>query len=75
MQRALHLWDDYKPLYMIDPPSVKKAVGAQTRGDKDAVKKAIKLIKELEMVNFNNLDEHSIDATAVGYCELLRLRG
>lgn len=75
LQRALHLWDDYKPLYMIDPPSVKKAVGAQARGDKDAVKKAIKLIKELEMVNFNNLDEHSIDATAVGYCELLRLRG
>ena len=60
---------------MVDPPSVKKAVGAPARGDKDAVKRAIKLIKELEMVNFDNFDEHSIDATAVGYYELLKLRG
>ena len=75
LQKALHLWDDYKPLYMVDPPSVKKAVGAPARGDKDAIKRAIKLIKELEMVNFDNFDEHSIDATAVGYYELLKLRG
>jgi Holliday junction resolvasome RuvABC endonuclease subunit len=32
LQRTLHLWDDYKPLYIIDPPSVKKAVGAQALG-------------------------------------------
>lgn len=77
IQKTLSFWDHYKPLYMHDPPSVKKSVGSKKEkgeDNKEAVKRAIKLIAELKMVNFDLLDEHSIDATAVAYCHLLKLR-
>ena len=75
IQKTLHSWDNFKPLYMIDPSSVKIAVGARARSDKIEVKQAIIKIPELtKLINFDKLDEHSIDATAVAYCGLLRKR-
>ena len=81
INKAIHTWDSYKPLYVIDPPSVKIAVGAKSRADKskgednkDIVKKAISSIEELKSLNFDLLDSHSTDACAVAYCQLSRLR-
>lgn len=62
-----------KPMYLIDPPTVKRAVGASGNADKDAVKKAIlghpvlgdHIRKLAEMP-----DEHSLDALAVAFCLL-----
>jgi Holliday junction resolvasome RuvABC endonuclease subunit len=57
------------PLETVDPPSAKKAVGASGRGgDKNAVRLAILELKNLRWVNVNphTLDEHAIDAIAVG---------
>ncbi len=75
LQKVLQSWDSYKPLYMYDPPTVRKSIGAKTKGGKEVVEVAIKQVKELRMVNFSLLDDHSIDATAVAYCELIKLRG
>lgn len=75
LQKTLNNWDDYKPLYMCDPPTVKKAIGASARADKHAVKVAIKTLEELKVIDFETLDEHSVDATAVAYCWLLKIRG
>lgn len=72
----LALWD-YDPtlsLLLVDPPTAKKAVGAPGKGgDKEDVKRAIvKLIKSGILIvddnlDFNELDEHSIDSIAITY--------
>jgi Holliday junction resolvasome RuvABC endonuclease subunit len=81
INKTLAIWDAYKPLYIIDPPSVKRAVGAKGKANKkkgednkDIVKRAIMSIKELKSLDFKPLDSHSVDACAVAYCQLLRLR-
>ena len=42
--------------------------------DKNAVKTALKKIDELKSANLDFLDSHSIDAIAVGYYQLGKLR-
>ncbi len=67
-----------KPLYMIDPPTVKRAVGAAGNADKDAVKKAIvnHLVLGEHLANLAVMpDEHSLDAIAVAYCLLVDYMG
>jgi Holliday junction resolvasome RuvABC endonuclease subunit len=62
---------------MIDPPSVKKAVGATSHAKKDEVKAALARLPDLNYngpVPLEMLDEHSIDALAVAYCRLKILR-
>jgi Holliday junction resolvasome RuvABC endonuclease subunit len=73
-------YSSWMGLEMIDPSSVKKAVGVKGKADsdKDKVKNAIRLIPEIMLAmssNIDTLDEHSIDAIAVGYYLLTYLRG
>lgn len=76
VKKSAHLYDPWRSVYLIDPPTVKKSVGASGGGDKEAVKKAIaakkqelKLVQEIELY-----DEHSIDAIAVAYCRFQELK-
>lgn len=71
---------DYDPLLgveFIDPPSVKNAVGAKGNADKDAVRAQVLDIQELRYagrIAIDQLDEHSIDALAVAYAMMQRVR-
>lgn len=65
---------EYNPrlsVVTIDPPTVKKAVGAAGNADKIAVQTALyKIADQLKFIGkeVTKLDEHSIDAVAVAYC-------
>jgi Holliday junction resolvasome RuvABC endonuclease subunit len=77
IRSALWRYDCWLSLFMIDPPTVKKAVGATSHAKKDEVKAALMALPDL---NYNGptpiemLDEHSVDALAVAYCRLKILR-
>lgn len=73
-REAVWAYKNTLPLFLVDPPTAKKAVGAPGRGgDKESVRKAIKLlIKEKKLlveddVVIDDLDEHSIDSIAIGF--------
>jgi Holliday junction resolvasome RuvABC endonuclease subunit len=77
IRSAVRRYDVWRQLYLVDPPSVKNAVGARGDGSKDAVKKRILAMTELNYCGptpLNELDEHSIDALAVGYARLQAIR-
>lgn len=74
IEQTVFEWDQYKPLYGIDPKSVKKAIGAAGNAKKPDMLARIKEIDELACVKPDFLDEHSIDAVAVGYSKVLELR-
>jgi Holliday junction resolvasome RuvABC endonuclease subunit len=60
-------------LDVIDPPTVKMGVGAAGNADKDTVRKCILSLDFLANpngINLETLDEHSIDAIAVGITRL-----
>lgn len=64
-------------LCLVDPPSVKQAVGAKGNAGKDDVQKAVLTIGELNyqgLLPLSSLDEHSIDAIAVAYSKLIDYR-
>lgn len=71
---------EYDPLMdvqLIDPPSVKNAVGAKGNADKETVRTGVLSLEELKYngrVPIDVLDEHSIDAMAVAYAMLMRIR-
>ncbi|MBB5409237.1 Holliday junction resolvasome RuvABC endonuclease subunit [Paraburkholderia sp. HC6.4b] len=70
VRRAVMRYDIWKALYLIDPASVKTAVGAKGNADKDTVRDALLRLPELHYngeIPLQLLDEHSIDAIAVGY--------
>ncbi|BDD79596.1 hypothetical protein [Burkholderia phage FLC9] len=77
IRSALWRYDCWLDLFMIDPPTVKKSVGASSHAKKDEVKAALMALPDL---NYNGptpialLDEHSVDALAVAYCRLKILR-
>jgi Holliday junction resolvasome RuvABC endonuclease subunit len=63
-------YDPWKPLYRVDPPTVKKKVGAPGNADKNAVKQALLRLPDLNYQGetpLAMLDEHSVDALAVAY--------
>jgi Holliday junction resolvasome RuvABC endonuclease subunit len=70
--------DGWKQLIEIDPPSVKIAVGAEVQGGKESVRQALLAI--LPTLNwqgnvpFESLDEHSIDAIAIGLWRWMVIR-
>lgn len=70
IQMAVSEYDWNRPLYLIDPPSVKRAAGAKGNADKDQMKATLLSHPELgpHLAQYAYcLDEHSIDATAVAY--------
>ncbi len=70
IRNAVMLYDAWKPLYIIDPPTVKKNVGAAGNAGKEEVKQALLRLPELYYSGetpLELLDEHSVDALAVAY--------
>jgi Holliday junction resolvasome RuvABC endonuclease subunit len=64
-------------LTFIDPSSIKKSVGAPGNADKAVMKKAVSLLTDLNYdgeIKIIDLDEHSIDALAVGYCKIKNMK-
>jgi len=62
-------YDDWLQLNLIDPSTIKKAVNASSFADKQSVKKAVTSLVDINYEgNIDELDEHAIDALAVGYC-------
>lgn len=77
IRNALIRYSPYNTLYLIDPPNVKMAVKAGGGADKEDVKTSLSKIQEITDTldcKFDDLDEHAIDATAVAYCLLVKLR-
>ena len=76
VREAVMEYDIWKPLYLIDPPTVKKSVGAPGNADKV---KMLECVCNLTQLNYSGdvpiqeLDEHSIDAIAVAYCKYVNL--
>ena len=66
---ALFDHDTQLPLLLIDPPTVKKGVGAKGNADKDVMKEAVcnLPLEWAEGIVPEELDEHSIDAIAVAW--------
>lgn len=71
VRRAVMRYVETLPLHVIDPATVKKNVGVSGKsGDKDKMSVAITKQSDLSFstdVNVEELDEHSVDAVAVGY--------
>jgi Holliday junction resolvasome RuvABC endonuclease subunit len=79
IRQALETYDTEIPYRQIDPPTVKRGIGAMGNADKEAVKKQLLKVTHV-FDNYSgkelaDLDEHSIDAIAVGLTELLRMTG
>ena len=77
IRNACRRYSPYKTLHLIDPPSVKLAVNAKGQKGKEPVKDGVRSIPELLDnldVQIDTLDEHAIDATAVAYAFLKKLR-
>lgn len=78
LQRVTYQYDPSLPLETVDPPTAKKAVGAPGKMKRGEDKKAPVRMGVLGL-NLHNatgkdlslLDEHSIDAIAVGYSKVL----
>lgn len=71
IRRAIYQYDQFRVLQLVDPSSVKNAVGAKGNAGKDDVKKAmLKLASSLPFdatTPFEYMSEHAIDAVAVAY--------
>ena len=84
IRSALRMFDPTMVLDLIDPPSAKLAVGAKTVKGGDTKKPVRLALNKLENVlqfdntssaaTFDQLDEHSIDGTAIAYARWRRLR-
>lgn len=76
IRAALLNYDSSKPLELIDPPTVKRAVGVSGKtggpeGKKLMQTAVLRMAQALHYdgdVPMDKLDEHSIDALAVAYC-------
>ena len=70
IQSCVHQYNPSLAIETVDPPSAKKAVGASGRGgDKNPIRRAIAQLQWLEFhpsLDLSQLDEHAIDALAVG---------
>ena len=75
---AVVYYDCWKGLTLIDPPTVKIAVGAKGNADKDVMKEKVMALLGQHyqgIIPINELDEHSVDAIAVVYCRWRQLMG
>lgn len=76
---AVMHYDAWQPLTMIDPPTIKNAVGAKGAAKKDVMKE--KVLGLASTLKYNGptpmeaLDEHSIDALAVAFAQYKTARG
>lgn len=74
---AVITYSVWQPLFMIDPSSIKNSVKASGAAKKDAMKIAVCALTDINYVGetpLEQLDEHSIDAIAVAYCELQTIK-
>lgn len=63
-------YDLFKPLHLVDPSSVKNAVGAKGGAHKFTIRDAVLGLKDINYRNtteLHSLDEHAIDSIAVNY--------
>lgn len=69
INQTLWQFNNQIPFFKVDPPTAKKAVGAKGNAKKDDMLLAIIKVKdELKLsVDPKTLDEHAIDACAIGY--------
>lgn len=77
IRQAVIAHSAWKELYVIDPSSVKNAVGAKGNADKDTIKACITALPELAKVcvrPLSELDEHEIDSGAVAYAAYKNLK-
>ena len=76
IRRACKAWNPFQPLIAIDPATVKKSLGVSGKsGDKEAIRNALAKRSSLSFdkeVSLDHLDEHAIDAIAVGIAASLR---
>lgn len=73
IRQAVYEYSHWRELFLIDPPTVKKAVGVAGNADKFKVKDGVCALSDLKyegLVPLIDLDEHSIDALAVAYAKL-----
>jgi Holliday junction resolvasome RuvABC endonuclease subunit len=71
IKQAISDFDCWRTIYLIDPPTVKKSVGAPGNADKVKVKACVLALSGLSYSGetpLDMLDEHSIDAIAIAYC-------
>lgn len=72
IRQAVWRYSVWCQMGLVDPPTVKNAVGARGDGSKDAVKKRIIAMDELRWNGLHpitELDEHAIDGLAVAYSD------
>lgn len=76
IRRACKAFNPYQPLITIDPATVKKSIGVSGKsGDKEAIRNALANRKSLTFdvgVSLDKLDEHAVDAIAVGIAATLQ---
>lgn len=78
IQNGIFQYTHDMPLAFLDPTTVKKAVGAPKSKDKGTVKAAV---EKLDWISFktpgllDTLDEHGVDAIAVGIGRFVQLLG
>ena len=76
IKEAISDYDCWKTIYLIDPPTVKKGVGAPGNAKKDVIKQCVLALPDLNYegtVSLNDLDEHAIDALAIAYTRYKQL--
>ena len=77
IRRAVMRYDSWQNLNLIDPPTIKKSVGAMGNAKKEMMKEKVLSLTDLRyngIVPIEELDEHAIDALAVSYCHWSNLR-
>lgn len=70
IRRAVYRHNRFLPIFTIDPPSAKMAIGAPGNATKDQVKEKLATLSNLSNPNgidLSLLDEHSTDAIAIAY--------
>lgn len=70
IKSAVFEYDRTKVIRLMDPPNVKKSVGAPGNADKIKMKEKVLALQDINYdgdVEIENLDEHSLDAIAVAY--------
>ena len=67
IQDTVVLWDPWKPVLLVDPPTAKKSFGAPGNADKSKMAEAFGRLPQLHYPGTQCLDEHSIDGLAMAY--------